>query len=236
MLHQVVESLLVSSDSQVFLDFFLFIFELVVVEIIQHLDGVGASLARLPVDLGLSCLFIGGELALGLEVLALGGRSTEDLTLGTEAVGGASHLDGRLVSALEDLKTHLGVEVSKILGLKRDVDGVLSIGQKLATSRRGSELGHLGEVKVKGQVFALVSDGENHIATLIARTLAKFERLTVDFDLGVLGAGHHLNFEVRMLNSNLVILVETDDSKGGVVSGLDSIAALVDGEARLTGC
>ena len=86
MLHQVVESLLVSSDSQVLLDFFLFIFKLVVIEIIQHFDSICSFLALLPIDLSLGCFIVSGELALGLEVLALGGWSTKNLTLGSETV------------------------------------------------------------------------------------------------------------------------------------------------------
>ena len=94
-------------------------------------------------------------------------------------------------------------------------------------------MGHLGEVEVQRQVFALVPDGEHHVAALVLSALAELKRLPVDLDLWVLGPRHHLNLEVRVLDADFIVFIEADDGQRGVILGLDSVATLVNGHARL---
>jgi hypothetical protein len=51
--------------------------------------------------------------------------------------------------------------------------------------------------------------------------------LLVDLDLWVLGASHHLDLQVSMLDSNLPVLIKLDDGQGCIVRRLDCELALV---------
>ena len=137
------------------------------------------------------------------------------------------HLDWDLVDSLEDLQLDLIGEVSKVLGLEGDVDGVLSVGKELTSRWCGPELGDLGEVEVQWEVVTLVPDRQGHVFPLIGGTGSKVEELAVDLDLRVLGPGHHLDLQVGVLDANLFVLIKFDDGQGGVVSRLDCELALV---------
>lgn len=142
-LHQVVEPCLVGLDSQILFDIVLFLFQLVLVETVEDLVRVLLSLLGQSVDLSCSRLVVINVVTLRVEVLAFGGGTSQHFALRAKFVRGTGELDRGLVGALQDLETHLSVEISKILGLKRDVDGMLSVGQKLTTGGCCPELGHL---------------------------------------------------------------------------------------------
>lgn len=103
---------------------------------------------------------------------------------------------------------------------------MLGVGKKLSAGWSGSEVGNLGEVEVEGQVLASVPDGEDHVSSFILGALSKLEGLTVDFDVRVLGASHHLDLEVAVRDAEFAVLVKLDDSERGIVLGLDREPAL----------
>ena len=85
-LDQVVESSVIGPDTQVLLDVFLLLVQLVLVEPVQHFVGPCALLLRQAIDLGLSSLLVGDIVPRGIEVLGLGGWASQNPALHTEPV------------------------------------------------------------------------------------------------------------------------------------------------------
>ena len=90
---------------------------------------------------------------------------------------------------------------------------MLGIGKQLTAGRGGSELGNFGEIEVKRQVLTLVANREHHVSSLVASALAKLESLAVYLDLGVLSTRHHLNLQVGVLDTNLLVFIEANNGQ-----------------------
>ena len=85
-LDEVVESSVIGPDTQVLLDVFLLLVQLVLVEPVQHLVGPCALPLRQAIDLGLSGLLVSDVVPRGVEVLGLGSWASQNPALHTEPV------------------------------------------------------------------------------------------------------------------------------------------------------
>lgn len=85
-LDEVVESSVIGPDTQVLLDVFLLLVQLVFVQPVQHFVGPRALPLRQAIDLGLSGLLVSDVVPRGVEVLGLGSWASQNPALHTEPV------------------------------------------------------------------------------------------------------------------------------------------------------
>jgi len=149
-LDQVIEAMLIGFDAEIIFDILLFFLKLMLIKSAQYLVRLLAFLVLQAIDLRHVGLIVISSTPLRFEVFQLSCGAAKNLVLATECVRGAREFNRSLIGALKNLKTHLRVEVSQVLWLKRDVDVVLCVGQQLTTRWCRSELSHLREVEVQG--------------------------------------------------------------------------------------
>ena len=160
----------------------------------------------------------------GRKVVWQGSGATSERLLLLDFRALALKLDGDLVEPPEELKVHHEVvEDTEVLGLERNVDGVLCPRQQLAPGWDGMEVSDFGEIEVDGQILILILDCKVVVSAFILWTFTERYRLSADLDVRVASTSHHLDLQVIEGFVRAVCTWELDKGHRCVFLGLDQI-------------
>jgi hypothetical protein len=158
--------------------------------------GLGAPLEG-GATRGRVCLVLIDEGLRGRKVVWQGSGATSERLLLLDFGALALKLYGDLVEPSEELKVHHEVvEDTEVLGLERNVDGVLCPRQQLAPGWDGMEVSDFREIEVDRQILILILDCEIVVSAFILWAFTERYRLSADLDVRVASTSHHLDLQV----------------------------------------